>query len=75
MRTRPLFSAGNSDVCWVRTYNIRNEQDRELAIEKLEARPSEMRHFAFTGSHLGEEWAVKFAQRALPNMPKLEYLR
>ena len=51
------------------------EQDRELAIERLEAKPSEMRDFTLAISGLGDVWAVEFAQRALPNMPKLEMLK
>ena len=57
----------------VRAYNIR-EQDHELAIERLEAKPSEMRELTLRNSGPGDEWAVEFARRALPNMPKLEYL-
>ena len=75
MRTRPPFCMDDSDVCWVRAYRIRNKQDRELAIERLEARPSEMRELILDCNDFGDEWAVEFAQRALPNMPKLESLK
>ena len=59
--------------CWVRASCIR-DGDQQLAIERLEAKPSEMRTMGLCRSGLGDEWAVEFAQRALPNMPKLEFL-
>ncbi len=34
-----------------------------------------MRGLALNGSGLGDEWAVEFARRALPNMPKLNLLQ
>ena len=74
MRTRPHFLLDDSDVCWARARSIRNKQDHELAIERLEARPSEMRSLQFSSSGLSDEWAVEFARRALPNLPKLEGL-
>ena len=38
-------------------------------------KPSEMRALGIhNGNGLDDEWAVQFAQRALPNMPKLERL-
>ena len=61
-------------MCWVRAHDIR-KQDRELAIERLEAKPSEMRYLDLENTGLDDEWAKEFARRALPNMPKLEYLR
>ena len=50
------------------------EQDHELAIERLEAKQSEMRELDLSRIRLSDDWAVAFAQRALPNMPKLELL-
>ena len=50
------------------------KQDHELVIERLEAKQSEMRQLILGGSGLSDEWAVEFARRALPNMPKLEIL-
>ena len=68
--------------CWMiltsfvgnRGGGITRKQDHELAIQKLEARPSEMRKLILRGSGVDDEWAVKFARRALPNLPKLEML-
>ena len=50
------------------------EQDQELLIVRLEATPSEMRQLNLGANGLSDKWAVEFARRALPNMPKLEEL-
>ena len=75
MRTRPRFFCWTIlTLCWVRTGYIGNKQGHELAIERLEAKPSEMRELWLIDSGLDDEWAAEFARRALPNMPKLERL-
>ena len=50
------------------------EQDQELLIVRLEATPSEMRQLNLARNGLSDKWAVEFARRALPNMPRLEKL-
>ena len=50
------------------------EQDQELLIVRLEATPSEMRQLDLGANGLSDKWAVEFARRALPNMPRLEAL-
>ena len=44
------------------------------ALDGLMAEESEMRVLNLTHHGCDDKWAVEFARRALPNMPKLESL-
>ena len=50
------------------------ELGAQVMVDRLAAEESEMQVLDLGVLGLGDEWAVEFARRALPNMPKLERL-